>query len=144
MDNDWQPHMDRFLKLIERRRSQDKQVDGGSICTKNDTIITTSEIDNIVVPTEKDVLFGRGREFQSHQGNLVLERVIERHAMEYSCASTSFSKTCIVAGIVQRVKDDGGRFIRSDKVTKGWSIVDDSEAHVLVGARCRKATKTIP
>ena len=96
-----------------------------------------------VLPTPKDVLFGRGREYQSHGGNIVLEGLIQQHLPRYMEASTVFQKTCIVMGISQGVKRQGGRFLRTDKVTDEWSLVEETQVHGMIAARIRKAKKVV-
>ena len=93
-----------------------------------------------ITPKAKDVLFGRGRQYHDHPGNIVLDRLILAEIPRHSQASSSFTKTCIVVGIIQRIHDLGGRFLRINVSTKEWSVVNDGYVRMSIGSRFRYAS----
>ena len=79
----------------------------------------------VLFPTNKDVLMGRGRPFQSFTGNLQFARITDKHRDRYQNASEHLDKACIAANIATMVQESGSRFLkRRDGV--GWEIASES------------------
>ena len=83
-----------------------------------------------IIPNDLDVLLGRGRRPQSHPGNMRFHKVMEEFEEEYEMED-KFGKTVIAEVIVNRIKNEGGRFLRQDEVD--WVVVSDSLARTRVG-----------
>jgi hypothetical protein len=78
----------------------------------------------IIVPTNVDVLLGRGRPFQEHAGNLRCNFVVMAAMEEYEKVSRN-DKTGIARNVIGKIESYGGRFL---KQTDGvWEEVDDTE-----------------
>ncbi|CAJ1965311.1 unnamed protein product [Cylindrotheca closterium] len=80
----------------------------------------------IVIPTHKDVLFGRGKPFREHQGNIILYEMIDSKLEYYESASTK-QKTAAITEMVDAVNSSGGRFLKQD-VAGCWMAVDPKMA----------------
>lgn len=92
-----------------------------------------------VIPGDQDVLFGRGKGFQYHKGNVWCRDLVENRLDEYNLASKR-KKTEIADEIVNAVFDRSGRFLRREK--DRWVQVDETEArykisHMFRGRRQR-------
>jgi hypothetical protein len=80
----------------------------------------------ICIPSRGDVLFGRGRPFQDHPGNLRLNFILESKLPEYN-STKKMHKRKLASEIVEMIKSAGGRFLRP--VGAMWEEVDDEIAN---------------
>lgn len=86
--------------------------------------------DTIVKPTKFDVLFGRGKPYQGHSGNIRLHKVVDVYKPRYSQARRHV-KTEIAEEIVQFIKGGGekaGRFLKRTDGEDAWVEVSDTIA----------------
>lgn len=84
----------------------------------------------IVKPTKFDVLFGRGKPYQGHSGNIRLHKVVDVYKPRYSQARRHV-KTEIAEEIVQFIKGGGeksGRFLKRTEGEDAWVEVSDTIA----------------
>jgi hypothetical protein len=92
-------------------------------------------------PTAQDVLFGRGRPFINHNGNIRMRNIVEGYKERYEKAG-KHEKTVITEEVLNVIKAGGGRFLRvKQKSTKNqvsWMEVSAKEAHMKVGHRLRE------
>lgn len=95
----------------------------------------------IGVPSSSDVLFGRGKTYQFHPGNLKFNEDLEKHVDRYFAAKRQ-DKMDVAGDIVLTMKRDGTRFLRQDE-NGLWLEVDNATAadKVSHGFRNRKAMK---
>ena len=128
----------RLIKQIQKREQRNHNMQPNADY-RDSPIVLPDETK--VVPTGKDVLLGQGKRFRSHKGNMALEKLIEANQQAYIAASTRFEKTCIVAGIVQKTKEAGCRFLRVDEKTKKWATVQDVVAHEAISMRFRNRSR---
>lgn len=76
----------------------------------------------IVVPTSADILFGRGKPFREHMGNIKLFNLLDDNLHRYDAAKMK-DKSLIIAEMVELIHGAGGRFLmKEDKHC--WSEVD--------------------
>ena len=114
--------------------------------TNNTAIKTRGNGDGVLcIPlqdtTEQDVLLGRGRPLQKHAGNLKLRQLISDRMEEYE-RSNKHKKTEIAETIVQRIYQDGGRFLKQADHNKTlWEEVDDEPARLKVSYTFRTMRK---
>ena len=88
-------------------------------------------------PSEKDVLFGRGRPYQEYPGNQHLYHLVKIQKDHYRLAEERLDKLCISAHVVKAIQESGGRFLR--RVTsEGWVEVTDAEARQKVVKALRR------
>ena len=99
----------------------------------------------IETPEPSDVLFGRGRPYQAHSGNVRLHKIVDRHKYRYS-QSRRFDKLAIVDQIVYEVKSkgdggDAGRFLKRSDNGEHWEEVTDDVAREKVAHALRGKIK---
>ena len=97
--------------------------------------------EQLLLPSNKDVLFGRGRPFQEHAGNLRLSSIIESLKPRYEELKRT-EKTLLAGDVVKKMKGQGTRFLR--QIDGYWKEVDDSVAREKVsqGFRSLRSGKT--
>ena len=98
----------------------------------------------IAVATFKDVLLGRGKPFQVHQGNLVLGELIAKYHHRYQ-VSNKKEKIQMCLDVIKEVQDAGGRFLKknTDINPDMWEEVSLSLAREKVAHGFRTST-TLP
>jgi hypothetical protein len=90
-------------------------------------------------PTSFDVLFGRGKPYQGHPGNIRLHKVVEVYRTRYSQVRRHI-KTEIAEEIVQFIKSGGnkaGRFLKRADGDETWEEVSDTVAREKVSHALR-------
>jgi len=97
-------HMD-FLKMRQRQESMG--------------------VPRIVIPTHRDVLFGRGKPFREHRGNVNLNEMIDSKLEHYK-SLTAKEKTKTILEMVHAVMASGGRFLKQEHMC--WMMVDEKMA----------------
>lgn len=94
----------------------------------------------VAKPSQFDVLFGRGKPYQGHAGNIRLHKVVDLYKSRYSQARRH-EKTEIAEEIVQFIKTGGekaGRFLKRVENEEVWievtdTIARDKVSHALRG-----------
>lgn len=84
-------------------------------------------------PGPFDVLLGRGKANQQHEGNRRFQTIINENRDRYntfSCRDDKTNTTRDIVGFVKTAGDMPGRFLKRDKLTNGWQEVDDETARV--------------
>ncbi|KAL3936225.1 MAG: hypothetical protein SGBAC_008409 [Bacillariaceae sp.] len=97
-----------------------------------------------IQPTEYDVLFGRGKPFQDHPGNLRLHSIVNVYKANYTQARRH-EKTSIAEDVVKIIKNDGkhaGRFLK--QVDGKWEAVSDMDARAKVSHALRGKSRVEP
>jgi hypothetical protein len=94
--------------------------------------------------TPNDVVFGRGKPFQSHEGNLRFHQIVQLHKSRYA-KSRRHEKTEIAEEIVQLIKSgqsgEAGRFLKKSQSGDGWVEVEDTIAREKVSHALRGKPK---
>ena len=67
-----------------------------------------------IVPTNVDVLFGRGYRVQWHSGNVQYRRFLEQHREEYETTSLRVKKREIARRLAQTLRSQGVRFLQKN------------------------------
>lgn len=93
------------------------------------------------MPSEYDVICGRGKECFEHVGNRRYRVTIDINLNRYAEAKTKLQKSVIVMSIVDQVKGNSpfGGFIKKDSATGKWYRVTDNLAREKVGQSLREA-----
>jgi hypothetical protein len=89
-----------------------------------------------------DVLLGRGRGTQQHEGNQRFQAIINKNKDLYNSFRSRDKKTSTTRDIVNLIKTSGeerGRFLKFDTTStiRGWVEVDDEVARVKVAQALR-------
>lgn len=92
----------------------------------------------IVVPSQSDILFGRGKPFRQHVGNIRLHNLLEEKLHIYMAAKTK-EKTILIANLVDEILVEGGRFLKQDGGP--WYEVDLKQAREKVSHGFRTRMK---
>ena len=94
----------------------------------------------VMVPVPADILLGRGKPFQSHQGNLFMLDIVDQQRARYLQADRK-GKHVIIEEVLSAIKQRGGRFIML--VENYWVEVKRSISYRKVGHAFRsKARRT--
>lgn len=115
-------------EFIEMRRRQEEDTMRAAVMSAKETSYAspTSHVPVvIVVPTNVDVLLGRGRPFQEHAGNLRCNYVVLANMEKYENANRN-GKTAIARQVIVQIQGYGGRFLK--QIDGVWGTVDDAEA----------------
>jgi hypothetical protein len=87
---------------------------------------SSSSSARIMIPSRGDVLFGRGKPFREHIGNLRLFNLLDENLDIYESRSLK-EKSAVIAEMVTSIHSEGGRFlIKQDGLC--WMEVDDKQA----------------
>jgi len=86
-------------------------------------------------PIDKDVLFARGGLTNHHPGNKRLRELVKEFKRKYD-KSNKRVKTEISQYIVDKIRGEGGRFLKRDEKTNVWNVVQNNEAR-------RKASQSL-
>ena len=90
-------------------------------------------------PLTADVLLGRGRHPQEHQGNVYLTNLVEDQKEVYKASRKNEKKPYHIL-LVKTIQENGGRFLkRSSEFGGGWVEVDDDVARGKVRNKFREA-----
>ena len=111
---DGEVNVQNFLEIYKMwEKQEEKEIDTGL------------KEERIFVPGPFDVLLGRQKLAQEHQGNLRFRHIVETFRTAYENNTTRWEKTNIANKIVEQVKQEcKGRFLKMDGT--GWVEVDDS------------------
>jgi hypothetical protein len=103
-----------FLEMLRRRESKHISM-----------MVAGEERKPIInIPSRSDVLFGRGKPFQQHPGNLRLNMLVESMAEEYDSKRMRKEKTAFADEVAEEMKRTGVRFLH--KVDGIWEEADES------------------
>ncbi|KAG7369583.1 hypothetical protein IV203_027329 [Nitzschia inconspicua] len=86
-----------------------------------------TEYSPIIVPGELDIIFGRGKGYQNHKGNVRYRHIVETKRPLYEALSTKKEKTQLIKDVVKSIYDGGGRFLRQDPLGR-WIPIDQEVA----------------
>lgn len=89
-----------------------------------------------LVPTEKDVMMGRGGKSNHHSGNMQYRAEIDRLQEGYKKTDDKDEKTNISETLVLYIQSYGGNFLEKDD--DGWYVIDDMVARRKVSQALRE------
>lgn len=81
------------------------------------------------MPTEKDILCGRGRGNFMNEGNRVFLSFLKHNAERYINASRRAEKKVVIGSIVSALHDEDYRFLKRDETTTRWYVLNETEAY---------------
>jgi len=102
----------------------------------HDSVVDT---DARLEPTAKDIVFGRGKKYQDHEGNKRMRQCVNEYKQLYN-ALKRFQKQTLVETIYDKLVEGGARFLRKDEATNTWVLVERELATQKVShaLRCKK------
>lgn len=131
----------------DNTRKGKKPSDDSSVSSNKEEAVGP-DVPRIIQPSRFDVLFGRGKPYQGHAGNIRLHKVVDLYKPRYSQARRH-EKTEIAEEIVQFIKAGGakaGRFLKRVENEEAWvevsdSIARDKVSHALRGKPRKDSSK---
>jgi len=82
----------------------------------------------ISIPTENDILLGRGGKTNNHFGNKRYRDEVKKMKTAYTSCMTKQEKFNLSKIIVRRVSEYGGRFLKQVGNTDQWYVIDEFNA----------------
>lgn len=87
----------------------------------------------VLVPGERDILLGRGRRAQNHNGNVHFREIVETFRQRYEEIPSKGGKTELIREVVDFIYDNGSRFIKQDSfgrwIPVGREVARDKVSH---------------
>ena len=71
---------------------------------------------------ENDVLFGRGKIYQNHKGNIRMRQIVSKHKKKYKSLKRT-EKWGMVEAVYQEITDGGARFLKKSVGSDTWVLV---------------------
>jgi hypothetical protein len=96
---------------------------------------TSPEEEHVILPTQTDVLLGRGKPIQNHPGNIRLGLIAQSLLQNYDDSAKRQEKTQLAAETAEKMKEAGARFLT--KVNGGWVVASDKLARERVSSTFR-------
>lgn len=96
----------------------------------------TGDSSATVVPEPDDILFGRGRRYDSHPGNLRLRALVDANVTRYNKTQSRSAKTRIAKTVLDQVTKSG-RFLKYDEEKTAWVEVNRSSSRIKVSQAFR-------
>jgi len=90
-------------------------------------------------PTMEDIVFGRGKKYQDHEGNKYMRECVKEYKQLYF-ALQRFEKQTLAETIYEKLVEGGARFLRRDEKTNSWVLVERNLAtqKIAHALRCKK------
>jgi len=81
-----------------------------------------------IAPATNDVLFGRGKRFQNHPGNLRMRKIIRKYKKIYMAQKGQHRKRLVVENAYNEIVCGGARFVKQSEEKNQWVEVMMHEA----------------
>mmetsp|Transcript_15348 Transcript_15348/g.24875 ORF Transcript_15348/g.24875 Transcript_15348/m.24875 type:complete len:256 (-) Transcript_15348:82-849(-) len=101
----------------------------GSSTTKIDFRSKAGPLPDNFVPTEKDIVGGRGNAYSNRPGNTIFTSIIKQHLPRYINTPKRNGRSLIVASILEEILEAGCRFVKKDRKTQQWYEMTREQAH---------------
>jgi hypothetical protein len=95
------------------------------------------------LPTETDILCGRGKAFVNHNGNKYFSDIVRNNLHRYADAPRRLDKSKVVASVVAEILDSGARFVKQEKNSGRWYQMNEDQAHEKTGHAIRDLIKSM-
>lgn len=93
------------------------------------------------LPTENDIICGRGRAFVNHPGNVKFSQLIKSNVQRYIDETTAVQRGRLVTLLHNEILDSGARFMKTDRKTNIWYELDKSKSKEKIGHALRDMIK---
>ncbi|KAL3910050.1 MAG: hypothetical protein SGARI_002308 [Bacillariaceae sp.] len=84
---------------------------------------------HVVVPTNQDILFGRGKKYREHYGNMKMNITLESYIELYESVGIK-EKSNVIADVTRKLMNDGARFLKLEGDV--WMPVEEKLARAKV------------
>ena len=91
-----------------------------------------------VVPTDIDILMGRGGKSNNHPGNKRYREEVQNFRQSYNTLSDKDDKTNMSRLVVETIKSTGARFLELDRTNSSWYVVSDIKVRRKVSQALRE------
>jgi hypothetical protein len=90
-------------------------------------------------PTAQEVVIGRGRKIQQHEGNIKLRAIVMSKANEYVGSTDKTFKSSVITSIGYQVKAESkfGGFVKKDPSRDQWFVVSESSVRATIAQAFR-------
>lgn len=95
------------------------------------------------VPSDNDILCGRGKLYSKHLANCKFSASIRANAKRYAHAPKRIDKSLVVSSVVSKLQDAGLRFIKQDRKSMHWFVLNDDAIHEKTGHAIRDLLKNL-
>lgn len=131
-----------------------QQLDGQAMRMKQDFPFGTDQqqsqhqddTEPVLVPGERDILLGRGRRAQNHNGNVHFREIVETFRQRYEEIPSKGGKTELIREVVDFIYDNGSRFIKQDSfgrwIPVGREVARDKVSHSFRNKKRLSLTKS--
>lgn len=89
----------------------------------------------VEIPSNDDVLLGRGKPITTRPGNLKLQNTVDQFVTQYHSSSTKDQKTALAKAVLDHLTSTGSRFLSRE--TGVWAPVSDTAAREKVSGMFR-------
>lgn len=103
------------------------------------------------VPSDSDIVCGRGKLYSMHPGNRKYARAIRGYLQCYLQAPTRIDRSIVVASVVMELQESGHRFVKLDNskssrtaTGQSWFVLNDDATHEKVSHAIRDVLKKNP
>ena len=84
-----------------------------------------------------DVICAQNRRAHKHVGNQRYQEIVQQHREAYFQARRKDDKSGVTRSVIQKVKENGARFMKYDKKTETWVEIDANAQHEKVSHALR-------
>jgi hypothetical protein len=90
-------------------------------------------------PTAQEVVIGRGRKIQQHEGNIKLRAIVMSKAEEYVVSTDKTFKSSVITSIGNQIKAASkfGGFVKKDASRDQWFVVSESSVRATIAQTFR-------
>mmetsp|Transcript_20135 Transcript_20135/g.56063 ORF Transcript_20135/g.56063 Transcript_20135/m.56063 type:complete len:105 (+) Transcript_20135:1210-1524(+) len=91
----------------------------------------TLELENLndIIPTDNDILVGKGKPFQLHQGNVKMMKRLQALRPRYDAATTKERRKILREEVMDDAFAKGGRFLKQSTNSTAWILASHDEAY---------------
>ena len=117
------------LEMLKCRETMEDYMKGGNAVTM------------VEIPSNDDVLLGKGCLIQQHMGNVKLHFLVDQKLPSYDSCKRKLDKMNLSQDIVDEVKARSGRFLTQESGV--WTEVSDDIARIKIGHLFRNRRKVM-
>lgn len=128
----------RFLRIEEEKGRESIREEERKAKESEAKILCSSQSDRIirkVIPScresARDVLYGNGAHVDDHVGTIKYRKMVQDALIEHSSTDNYIENYEVAVGIVKKVQEGGGRFLKRDATTNEYAVMCDGGARTM-------------